>query len=64
VHRHPWSIAGEDPIARENVRVVGDLAALRVAISSTTEWVLGRSTGKTFGTKVMSELAGQFQRLE
>jgi hypothetical protein len=33
-------------------------------VSSTAERLLERSTGNTSGTKVMSELAGQFQRLE
>jgi hypothetical protein len=44
--------------------VAGDLAVLRAVVSSTAEWVLGCSTGETSRKKVMSELAGQFKRLE
>jgi hypothetical protein len=47
-----------------HVGVAGDLAVLRAVVSSTAEWVLGCSTGETSRKKVMSELAGQFKRLE
>jgi hypothetical protein len=47
-----------------HVAVIEDLATLRAAMSSTVERLLGRSTDGTFRMKVMSELVGQFQRLE
>jgi hypothetical protein len=50
--------------ALHQVRVAEEVAIIRVAVSSTAELVLGCSTGKTSETKVISELAGQFLRLE
>jgi hypothetical protein len=44
--------------------VVGELATLWVAVSSTTELVLGCSLDEIFRVKVMDKLVAEFQRLK
>jgi hypothetical protein len=50
--------------ALHHAKVVGELAALWVAVSSTTELVLGCSLDEIFRVKVMDKLVAEFQRLE
>jgi hypothetical protein len=44
--------------------MVGELAALRVSLSSTAESVLGCLPDEIFHIEVMGELGSKFQRLE
>jgi hypothetical protein len=44
--------------------VVGELTALRAAVSSVTKLMLGLSPDKTSGVEVTNELAAKFWRLE
>jgi hypothetical protein len=47
-----------------HTEVVGELAVLRVAVSSAMELVLGRSPDETFWVEVMDELVVEFWRVE
>jgi hypothetical protein len=50
--------------ALHHTGVVGELAVLRVAMSSTVELVLGRSPGETSRVEVVSKLTTKFRKLE
>jgi hypothetical protein len=50
--------------ALHHAEVVRQLTALRAAVSSTAELVLGRSPGGTSWVEVMNELNVKFQELE
>jgi hypothetical protein len=46
------------------IEMVGELAALWEAVSSTTEFTLGRSPNETFQVEVVDELLAEFWRQE
>jgi hypothetical protein len=50
--------------ALRHTGVVGELVALRVAVSSTAELVLGHSLDETSHVEAMNELTTKFRRLE
>jgi hypothetical protein len=45
-----------------HTEMVGELARLRVALSSTAELLLGRPPNETFRVEVTKELVAKFQR--
>jgi hypothetical protein len=47
-----------------HTEMAGEPAALRVAVSSTMEFVLGRSPDETLRVEVVDELVADFQHLE
>jgi hypothetical protein len=51
-------------VALRHTEMVGELAAVRAAVSSTTESVLGHSPNDTFHMEVVGELVAEFEKLE
>jgi hypothetical protein len=51
-------------VALHHTEMAGELAALRVAVSSAMESVLGCSPNDTFHAEDVGELAAEFQKLE
>jgi hypothetical protein len=45
-----------------HTEMAGELAALQAAVSSTTEFKLGRSPNGTFRVEIVDELVAKFQR--
>jgi hypothetical protein len=50
--------------ALRHTEMVGELAALRAAVSSTMEMALGRSPDETFQVEIVGELVAEFRKLE
>jgi hypothetical protein len=55
---------GMQVVALQHAKEIGEFATLREAVSSTAEFVLGRSPNETFRVEVMDELVAEFWRLE
>jgi hypothetical protein len=49
--------------ALHHTEVAGELAVLWAVVSSTVEFVLGRSPNETFWVEVMDEMVAKFQRM-
>jgi hypothetical protein len=50
--------------AIHHIEMVGELAALQVAMTSIVELVLGCSPDETFRVEIVDEMVAQFQKLE
>jgi hypothetical protein len=57
-------LEGMRTVALRHTEMAGELAALRAAVSSIVESVLGHSPDETFQVEVVGELVAKFQRLE
>jgi hypothetical protein len=51
-------------VALRHIEMAGELAVLRVAVSSAVKLVLGLSPSDTFHVEVVGELAAEFQKME